>query len=122
MILFGPEFPASTDLADRLGAPLVSPAALDLAACPLIVGLRPPPGTSDGWNDMVAKLTSQQIGLVLAIEHPSEVAAGAAVTTDVIGVLTDGGTRRERAPNPAQALNEAKNPGARLAGRRLRPS
>ena len=125
VILLGPEFPASTDLADRLGAPLVSPAALDLAACPLIVGLRPPPGTSDGWNDMVAKLTSQQIGLVLAIEHPSEVAAGAAgaaVTTDVIGVLTDGGTRRERAPNPAQALNEAKNPGARLAGRRLRPS
>src|SRR5213592_4055838 len=78
VILLGPEFPASTDLADRLGAPLVSPAALDLAACPLIVGLRPPPGTSDGWNDVVAKLTSQQIGLVFAIEHPSEVGAGAA--------------------------------------------
>jgi len=43
------------------------------------------------------------------------------VTTDVIGVLTDAGTRRERAPNPVQALSEAQHPGSRLAGRRLRP-
>src|SRR5436309_1514109 len=117
----GPEFPACNDLADRLGAPLVTPAALDLAACPVIVGLRPPSLPTDrSWNGIVAKLASQQIGLVFAIEHPSETPA--AVTTDVIGVLTDGGTRRERAPNPAQALSEARNPAARLAGRRLRPS
>jgi len=121
VVQVGPEFPACNDLADRLGAPLVTPAALDLAACPVIVGLRPPSlPTGRSWNGIVAKLASQQIGLVFAIEHPSETPA--AVTTDVIGVLTDGGTRRERAPNPAQALSEARNPAARLAGRRLRPS
>ncbi len=121
VVQVGPEFPACNDLADRLGAPLVTPAALDLASCPVIVGLRPPSLPTDrSWNGIVAKLASQQIGLVFAIEHPSETPA--AVTTDVIGVLTDGGTRRERAPNPAQALNEARNPAARLAGRRLRPS
>ncbi|OLC10788.1 MAG: hypothetical protein AUH41_02220 [Gemmatimonadetes bacterium 13_1_40CM_66_11] len=64
-------------------------------------------------------MTSQQIGLVFAVEHPSE--GPTTLTSDVIGVLTDGGTRRERAPNPAQALNEARNPSSRLAGRRLRP-
>jgi len=119
VVLLGPEFPAGTDLADRLGAPLVTPVALDPAVCPLIVGLRPPPADR-GWNGTVAKVTSQQIGLVFALEHPSE--APATVTSDVIGVLTDGGTRRERAPNPAQALQEARNPSARLAGRRLRPT
>src|SRR2546422_2062183 len=43
VILLGAEFPAASDLAYRLGAPLVTPAALDPAVCPLIVGLRPPP-------------------------------------------------------------------------------
>ena len=119
VILLGPEFPACNDLADRLGAPLVTPAALDQAVCPLVVGLRPLTGDRI-WTGMVAKLTSQQIGLVFTMEHPSETPA--AVTADVIGVLTDDGQRRERAPNPAQALNEAENPAARLAGRRLRPS
>jgi len=119
VILLGPEFPACNDLADRLGAPLVTPAALDQAVCPLVIGLRPLTGDR-AWNGMVAKLTSQQIGLVFTMEHPSETPA--AVTADVIGVLTDDGQRRERAPNPAQALNEAENPAARLAGRRLRPS
>src|SRR6266849_2986727 len=119
VIQLGPEFPAGTDLADRLGAPLVTPAELDPAVCPLIVGLRPLPADR-GWNDTVAKVTSQQIGLVFALEHPSE--EPATVTSDVIGVLTDGGTRRERAPNPAQALQDARNPSARLAGRRLRPT
>ncbi len=89
--------------------------------CPLIVGLRPLPADRT-WNGIVGKLTSQQIGLVFALEHPAE--APGAVTTDVIGVLTDGegGTRQERAPNPVQALTEAQSPGARLAGRRLRPN
>src|SRR5438876_5779331 len=118
VILLGPEFPASTDLAERVGAALVTPAAPDLAACPLIVGLRPLPADRT-WNGIVGRLTSQQIGLVFGLEHPAEIAAG--VTTDVIGVLTDGGTRRERAPNPVQAVTEAQHPGARLAGRRLRP-
>lgn len=117
VILLGPEFPACNDLAERLGAPLVTPAALDPAVCPLIVGLRPL-SADRTWNGIVSKLTSQAIGLVFALEHPGDPSL---VTTDVIGVLTDAGQRRERAPNPAQAVTEAQNPGARLAGRRLKP-
>lgn len=119
VILLGPEFPACSDLADRLGAPLVTAAALDPDVCPLIVGLRPL-SNDRTWNGIVAKLTSQSSGLVLALEHPAE--NHAPVTTDVVGVMTDGGVRRERAPNPAQAMSDAANPGARLAGRRLRPA
>ncbi|HXO86993.1 MAG TPA: tetratricopeptide repeat protein [Gemmatimonadales bacterium] len=120
VILLGPEFPACNDLAERMGAPLVTPAALDPGVCPLIVGLRPL-SSDRTWNGIVSRLTSQSIGLVFALEHPAE-ALGADVTTDVIGVLTDAGRRRERAPNPAHALADAQNPGARLAGRRLKPS
>lgn len=117
VVLLGPQFPACSDLAYRLGAPLVTPAALDPSVCPLIVALRPL-SADRTWNGIVAKLHSQSIGLVLALEHPAE--AQAAGTTDVIGVLTDAGKRRERAPNPVQAVSEAQHPGARLAGRRLR--
>jgi tetratricopeptide (TPR) repeat protein len=125
VILLGPEFAACNDLAYRLGAPLVTPAGLDPEVCPLIVGLRPLPADRV-WNGIVGKVTSRQIGLVFALEHPAQ--APGVVTTDVIGVLTDGegegegATRRERAPNPVQALTEAQHPGARLAGRRLRPN
>jgi hypothetical protein len=119
VILLGPEFPACNDLAQRMGAPLVTPAALDPDVCPLIVGVRPL-SADRIWNGIIAKLTSQSIGLVLALEHPAD-APSASVTTDVIGVLTDGGQRRERAPNPAQAVADAENPGSRLAGRSLRP-
>jgi hypothetical protein len=118
VILLGAEFPAVNDLTYRMEAPLVTPAGLDETVCPLIVGLTPLPADRT-WNGIVAKLTSAGTGLVFAIEHPAEAATG--ITTDVIGVLTDAGKRRERAPNPAQALTEAQHPGARLAGRRLRP-
>ncbi len=118
VILLGPEFPACHDLADRLGAPLVTPPALDPAVCPLIVALRPLP-TDRTWSGIVRRLADQSIGLVLTMEHPAEEWTG--TTADVVGVLTDGGQRRERAPNPAQALSEAQNPGSRLAARRLRP-
>lgn len=118
VILLGPEFPAVNDLAYRMEAPVVTAAALDEAVCPLIVGLRPLPADRT-WNGIVARLASERAGLVFAIEHPAESATG--ITADVIGVLTDAGERRERAPNPAQALTEAQHPGARLAGRRLRP-
>jgi tetratricopeptide (TPR) repeat protein len=118
VILLGPEFPACNDLAERLAAPLVTPVALDPAVCPLVVGLRPLPADRT-WNGVVAKLLSQSIGLVFALEHPADPQG---VTTDVVGVLTDAGLRRERAPNPVQALADAQHSGARLAGRRLRPS
>jgi tetratricopeptide (TPR) repeat protein len=117
VILLGAEFPACNDLAYRLGAPLVTPAALDPAVCPLIVGLRPL-ASDRTWNGIVSKLASQSTGIVFAVEHPADLAA---VTADVIGVLTDAGQRRERAPNPGQAITDARHPGARLAGRRLRP-
>lgn len=119
VILLGPEFPACNDLAERVGAPLVTPAALDPDICPLIVGLRPL-SVDRTWNGIGAKLTSQSIGLVFALEHPAD-APSAGVTTDVIGVLTDEGQRRERAPNPSQAVADAQSPASRLAGRRLRP-
>ena len=119
IILLGPEFPACNDLAERVGAPLVTAAALDPAVCPLIVGLRPL-SADRTWTGIVSRLTSQSIGLVFALEQPSDAQPGS-VTTDVIGVLTDAGERRARAPNPAHALADAQNPGARLAGRRLRP-
>ncbi|HZE95216.1 MAG TPA: tetratricopeptide repeat protein [Gemmatimonadales bacterium] len=118
VIVLGPEFPACNDLAYRMDAPLVTPSAFDPAVCPLIVGLRPLVGDRT-WTGIVGRLASQSIGLVFAIEHPAESAA--AVTSDVIGVLTDAGTRRERAPNPVQAASEAQHAGSRLAGRRLRP-
>jgi hypothetical protein len=119
VILLGPEFPACIDLAYRMGAPLVSPAAFDPAACPLIVTLRPLVEDKT-WTSIVGRVANESIGLVLALEHPAE--APPPVTADLIGVLTDAGKRRERAPNPVQAVVEARHPGARLAGRRLRPS
>src|SRR6266545_3779102 len=118
VILLGPEFPACNDLADRMGAPLVTPSGFDPAVCPLIVGLQPLPADRT-WTGIVGRLASQSIGLALAIEQPAETPS--AVTSDVIGVLTDAGKRRERAPNPVQASSEAQHAGSRLAGRRLRP-
>ena len=96
----------------------MTPAALDPAVCPLVLGL--PLSADRTWNGIVAQLTSQSIGLVFALEHPSDTPPPL-VTADVIGVLSDAGQRRERAPNPAQAVTDAQNPGARLAGRRLKP-
>ena len=118
VILLGAEFPACNELAYRMGAPLVTPSGFDPAVCPLIVGVRPLVADKT-WTGIVGRLASESIGLVLTLEHPAE--AHPPLTADVVGVLTDAGTRRERAPNPVQAVSEARNAGARLAGRRLRP-
>jgi hypothetical protein len=64
-------------------------------------------------------LADARAGLLFTLEHPSETPPGA-VTADVVGVLTDGGRRRNRMPNTARALSEAQHPGVRFAGRRLR--
>jgi len=116
VILLGPEFSACNDLAERMSAPLVTPSAFDAAVCPLIVALRPMLADRT-WTGIVGRLADQATGLVLTMEHPAEDWAG--TTVDVTGVLTDAGTRRERAPNPAQALADAQHPSSRLAGRRL---
>lgn len=118
VILLGPEFSAIHELADRLGAPLVTPALLEPAACPLIVGLRPLPADRT-WTSMAARLAAEQTGVVLALEHAAE--NPMAVSADVIGVLTDAGERRPQAPNPGLAASLSQHPGSRLAGRRLRP-
>jgi hypothetical protein len=118
VILLGPEFSACNDLAYRLGAPLVTPSALDPTVCPLVVALRPML-TDKTWIGIVRQLADQSTGLVLAMEHATEEWAG--TTVDVAGVPTVAGRRLERAPNPAQALSEATNPSSRLAGRRLHP-
>jgi hypothetical protein len=118
VILLGPEFPACNDLAERLGAPLVTPPPWIRQYARSSWGCgryrRIAPGTVSS-----PKLTSQSIGLILALEHPAEHPEPA--TTDVVGVLADAGKRRARAPNPVQAMRDAAHPGARLAGRRLRP-
>jgi Flp pilus assembly protein TadD len=118
VILLGAEFPACNDLAYRIGAPLVTAAAFDTAASPLIVTLRPL-SADRTWQGLVQTLAREGTGLTFVLEHPAD---STAVTTDVIGVLTDDGKRRSRAPNPAQAIAEAQHPGSRLAGRRLRPT
>jgi hypothetical protein len=111
--------PAWADLAERMDAPLVGAAAFDPAACPLVVAVRPLPADRL-WVQLATAVPTLGAGLVLVMEHPAETVAP--VMADVIGVLTDGGQRRTRAPNPAHALSEAQHPGARLAGRRLRPA
>jgi tetratricopeptide (TPR) repeat protein len=118
VIALGQAFPGWSDLADRLRAPLVGPAAFDPAACPLVVAVRP--DAADGpWAECAAAVAAEGSGLLFVLEHAAESAAPGA---DVIGVLTDAGERRARAPNVAHALSEAQHPGARLAGRRLRPA
>jgi hypothetical protein len=107
-----------SDLAERVGAPLAGPTAFDPAVCPLLVATAALPSDRT-WAKLAAAVEAEGAGLVFVLEHPAEgpsVGGGA----DVIGVLTDGGQRRMRAPNPAHALAEVQHPGARLAGRRLR--
>lgn len=119
VIALGPTLPAWSDLAQRLGAPPAGPPAFDPAVCPLVVALRPPLPSDRAWTTITGAVAAQGAGLVLVLEHPADAAP---VAADVIGVLTDAGERRSRAPNPVHALSEAQHPGARLAGRRLRPA
>jgi len=122
VIAVDPDLPVWSDLAERLGAPLAGPDAFDPATIPLVVA-----ETADvadrTWTKLADAVQAEGAGLVFVLEHPAESGAGGAAGPDVIGVLTDDGQRRMRAPNPAHALSEAQHPGARLAGRRLsRPS
>ena len=121
VIALDPELPIWADLAERVGAPLAGPAAFDPPTCPLVVATGAPPPGDPAWGRLVAEVQAANAGLVFVLEHPGET-AGTAAGLDVIGVLTDAGQRRMRAPNPAHALSEAQHPGARLAGRRLRPT
>ena len=122
VIAVDPDLPVWSDLAERLGAPLAGPDAFDPATIPLVVAETA--NVADRtWSKLADAVQAEGAGLVFVLEHPAESGAEGAAGPDVIGVLTDDGQRRMRAPNPAHALSEAQHPGARLAGRRLsRPS
>src|SRR2546429_195241 len=66
VILLGPEFSGFNGLAERLGAPLVTPSDLDSASCPLLVGLRPFPADRT-WTGLVATLLRECTGLAFTI-------------------------------------------------------
>ncbi len=108
--------PLWVELAAALNAPLVDRPAFALQAVPLVVAPRPLPDDTI-WASCAAAVADGGAGLAFVLEHPAEVTAGGAA--DVIGVLTDGGLRRSRMPNPVQAMSEAQHPAARFAGRRL---
>jgi hypothetical protein len=119
VIAVDPSLPVWSDLAERLGAPLAGPDGFDPATVPLVVATTA--NAADGtWSKLANAVQAESAGLVFVLEHAAEAGGGGPAGPDVIGVLTDAGQRRMRAPNPAHALSEAQHPGARLAGRRLR--
>src|SRR5436190_2100587 len=71
------------------------------------------------WQQAVRTVEDHQSGLVFVLEHPAELTAPP--QADVVGMLTDLGVRRDRMPNPVQAMTEVQHPAARAAGRRLHP-
>lgn len=113
----GPTLPIWNGLAELLDAPLVTRGAFDQAAVPLLVALRPLP-VDTGWSELAASVASGT-GIVLTLEHPIETAA-AGVQADVVGALTERGTRLSAIPGVAHALAEVQHPASRLAQRRLR--
>ncbi len=123
VVAAGPTLPVWSTLASELKAPLVERGALDPAARPLVVAPRPLPA-DPAWSALTAAVTQHGAGLVFVLEHPADSGASAGATAeagaDVIGVLTDGGTRRNRSPNTAHALSESQHPAVRYADRRLR--
>ena len=116
VVAAGPTLPVWSAVAEALGLPLVGRGAFDPGLGPLLVAPRPL-SAETGWPAMVAAVAEAGSGLVFVLEYPAE--SGVPAAADVIGVLTDGGQRRARMPNPAHAMSEAQHPEARCAGRRL---
>lgn len=112
----GPTLPIWNSLAELVEAPLVSRAAFDPTAGPLLVALRPLPADT-GWSDLTARVAGGS-GLVLTLEHPIETAVDT-VEADVVGVLTEGGVRMSAIPGVVHALADVQHPASRLARRRL---
>jgi hypothetical protein len=113
----GPTLPLWSRLADLLDAPLVKRAAFDPAAVPLLVAPRPLPAVT-GWSELAARV-AQGTGIVLTLEHPVDTGT-VGVQADVVGALTDRGTRINAIPAVAHALVEVQHPASRLAQRRVR--
>src|SRR5207247_1636370 len=118
IVVVGPSLPVWNRLAEAWDTPLVGRTGLDPRTAPLVVALRPLPADA-AWQQAVRTVEDHQSGLVFVLEHPAELTAPP--QADVVGVLTDLGVRRERMPNPVQAMTEVQHPAARAAGRRLHP-
>src|SRR3989454_12494934 len=99
VVALGPTLPPWPLLAAALGAPLVSRAAFDPAAVPLVVAVRPLAPDS-GWTELTAALAEHAAGLAFVLEHPADAAPGA----DVVGALSAGGEARGGVAKPAHAL------------------
>jgi tetratricopeptide (TPR) repeat protein len=118
VVALGPTLPIWKTLADLVAAPLVGRDEFDPTQVPLVAAVRPlPPDT--GWSEIAEAVAFEQTGLVLTLEHPDEPEPDA-VLTDIVGVLTHGGTRSSAIPVVGRALADAQHPDSRLHGRRLR--
>jgi tetratricopeptide (TPR) repeat protein len=117
IVAVGPSLPIWNELAAAWSAPLVGRAAIDPLVVPLVVAPRPLPA-DPAWPQAVRAVEDHKSGLVFVLEHPAD--PPVVPQADVAGVLTDGGQRRARMPNPVHAMTEAQHPAARCAGRRLR--
>lgn len=119
VVTVGPSLPGWLTLAANLSAPLVAASGFDPAAHPLVAAARPLP-TDDLWRTLSQTVETTATGLVFVLDHPAE--PSPAIQADVVGVLTDRGQRRARAPDPAAALSLAQHPASRCAGRRFSPA
>ena len=118
IVVVGPSLPVWNRLAEAWDTPLVGRTELDPRTAPLVVAPRPLPADAV-WQQAVRTVEEHMSGLAFVLEHPAELTAPP--QADVVGVLTDLGVRRERMPNPVQAMTEVQHPAARPAGRRLHP-
>ena len=116
VVAVGPSLPAWVTLSRELSVPLVAPGGFDAAACPLVAALRPLPADRT-WQRVSQAVEAAKAGLVFVLDHPA--AAASETRADVVGVLSDGGQRRPRAPDGAAALSLAQHPAARCADRRF---
>ncbi|HEX4602046.1 MAG TPA: tetratricopeptide repeat protein [Gemmatimonadales bacterium] len=100
--------------------------AVSEQACGLVFVLEHPGGASPGPDDALGPLGSATPSPRAAAPAPPAAPVApptsSAVGADVVGVLTDGGTRRARRINVAHAVAAAQHPAGRLAGRRLKPA
>ncbi len=115
VIVIGPSGPVWHTLSAGLAAPLDSVGEFDTNRCPLVAAVRPLPADA-AWQRLTQAI-EEGTGLVFVLEHPAHLVTP--IRADVVGVLTDRGERRARAPDGAAALSLAQHPAARCGGRRF---
>jgi len=115
VVAIGPSRPVWLTLSAGLGAPLDAVGEFDPSRCPLVAAVQPLPDDAD-WQRLT-RAVEEGNGMVFVLEHPA--GRFTPIRADVVGVLTDGGVRRARAPDGAAALSLAQHPAARCGGRRL---